>query len=513
MDSEAGPSHHSDAEGGTVDRADLLRAVIDHAPFGAHLYRLDPGDRLVFTGYNRKAREMLGIDHDELLGLTLEEAFPGNVGTPTPAAYKRVAREGGTYDLDHYGYDAEGIAGVFEVHAFWFGPQRVSVFFRDVTEKRRAETDLREAQEMLNLAQSAAHAGFWTWDIVGGGLTWSPPFFTLFGLSQDAEASFETWRATLHPDDLEQAEARIMDAVDRGVQLENEYRVVLPDGSIRWIAAAGTTAYAEDGTPLRMAGICVDIDGRKRREQEISALNDELEARVEARTLELTAANRELQDFVYAVSHDLRSPLRALDGFSEVLLEDYDGVLDAKGQDSLRRIRSASQHLAELVDALLHLSRLGRRDIVLRRVDLSAAAVEILERLAEQEPARVVEVVVSPGLAASTDAALAGIVLENLLGNAWKFTSREPYARIEVARDGGAAGGAFVVRDNGVGFDPERSDEIFRPFSRLHSSRDFPGTGIGLATTRRVLARLGGRCWVESAPCEGAAFFFTLGPA
>jgi PAS domain S-box-containing protein len=500
-------------EAGAVDRADLLRAVIDHAPFGAHMYRLDPGDRLVFIGYNQKAREMLGIDHDELLGLTLEEAFPGNVGTPTPDAYKRVAREGGTYDLDQYAYDAEGIIGVFEVHAFWFGPQRVSVFFRDVTEKRRAEAELREAHELLELAQAAAQAGFWSWDMVSGKLAWSPPFLALFGLPPDTEASFDTWRAGLHPDDLEEAEARIMDAVVRRVPLQNEYRVVLGDGSVRWIAATGNTAYAEDGTPLRMSGICLDIDERKRREEEIRALNDALEARVEERTEELTAANRELQDFVYAVSHDLRSPLRSLDGFSQVLLEDYGDVLDEKGKDSLVRIRSASQHLAELIDALLHLSRVGRRDVMLRTVDVSAAAAEVLARLAEDEPGREVEIVITPGLTALTDAALAGIVFENLLGNAWKFTSRTPHARIEVASDGHSRGAVFVVRDNGAGFDPQRGDEIFRPFSRLHSARDFPGTGTGLATVRRVLARLGGRCWAESAPGEGAVFFFTLGPA
>jgi len=494
------------------DRADLLRAVIDHAPFGAHMYRLDDGERLVFIGYNRKAQEMLGIDHDELLGLTLEEAFPGNVGTPTPAAYKRVAREGGTYDLDQYAYEAGGIAGVFEVHAFWFGPNRVSVFFRDVTEKRKAEVQLREAHEMLEIAQAAAHAGFWSWNMSTGKLTWSPPFFVLFGLPADAEASFDTWRARLHPEDLAAAEARIMDAVERHVPLENEYRIVLPDGTVRWIGAVGTTTYAEDGTPLRMAGICLDIDERKRREEEIAALTDGLEARVEERTRELTEANRELQDFVYAVSHDLRSPLRALDGFSEVLLEDYDIVLDEAGRDSLHRIRSASQHLAELIDALLGLSRVGRRDVLLTDVDVSAEAHTILARLAAEEPERAVDIAVDPGLRARADAALAGIVLENLLGNAWKFTAQTDAARIQVLREWWDGDAVFCVRDNGVGFDGARAEEVFRPFARLHGPADFPGTGIGLATARRALAVMGGRCWAVSAPGEGASFFFTLGP-
>ena len=212
------------------------------------------------------------------------------------------------------------------------------------------------------------------------------------------------------------------------------------------------------------------------------------------------------------MSHDLRSPLRALDGFSEVLLEDYDGVLDAEGRDSLHRIRSASQHLAELIDALLGLSRVGRRDVLPADVDISAETDAILARLAAQEPERAVEVAVAPGLTARADAALTGIVLENLLGNAWKFTARTASARIEVRRERWDGADVFCVRDNGVGFDGSRADEVFRPFARLHAASQFPGTGIGLATTRRALAVMGGRCWAVSAPGEGATFFFTLGP-
>ena len=386
MSTEGDEASRIDVEIDDGQRTSLLRAVIDHAPFGAHMYRLDDDERLIFIGYNRKAAELLDVDHDALLGRTLEEAFPGNVGTPTPDAYRRVAREGGTYDLEQYAYDSGAIVGVFEVHAFWFGPRRVSVFFRDVTEKRKAEAELREAQELLALAESAAKAGFWTWDVPSGRLTWSPPFFALFGLPPGAEASFDTWRATLHPEDREAAEARIMASIDEHVPLQNEYRIVLPDGGVRWIAAWGTTTYSDDGAPLHMAGICLDIDERKRREEEINALNDELERRVEERTTELTAANLELNDFVYSVSHDLRSPLRALDGFSQVLLEDYEAVLDAAGQDSLHRIRGAAQHLAELIDALLGLSRVARRDVLIGDVDVSREAQTIIDRLVAEDP-------------------------------------------------------------------------------------------------------------------------------
>jgi PAS domain S-box-containing protein len=198
---------------------------------------------------------------------------------------------------------------------------------------------------MLSVAQRAAGAGFWSWDVPSGVLTWTPEFYRLFGLSDDAPATFDTFRAAVHPDDVAAAEARIQRASDTGVPLDNEYRILLPDGSIRWIGAQGTTTYDEKGHPLRMAGICIDIGEKKRREGEVRALNAKLERRVEERTRELSIANRELQDFVYSASNDLRQPLRALDGFSEILLEDCGDVLAEKDVGHLHRIRAASQHM------------------------------------------------------------------------------------------------------------------------------------------------------------------------
>ena len=488
-----------------------VRAVMDNAPFGAHMYRLEDDDRLVFVGYNRKAEEMLALDHSPLLGKTLEQAFPGNVGTETPESYRRVAREGGMYDLDQYAYDAAGVTGIFEVHAFNFGPDRVSVFFRDVTARRMADLALREANSMLAVAQSAAGAGFWSWDVPSGKLTWTPEFYELFGLPADAEASFDAWRAALHPDDVEAAEARIMQAMDDHVTLDNEYRVVLPDGTSRWIGAVGTTSYGADGAPLRMAGICIDIGEKKRREEEVRALNADLERRVEERTRELSVANRELQDFVYSASHDLRSPLRALDGFSEVLLEDCGDLLGEEDLGYLHRIRAASQHMAELIDALLALSRVGRRRVDVHMVDLSAAARTIADELAESEPGRATTVIIEAELQARTDEALADIVLRNLIGNAWKFTSRKDEASIEVGSVRKSGRLVYYVRDDGAGFDQEHAGAMFRPFHRLHGQDEFPGTGIGLATVQRALDKLDGACWAEGEPDKGATFYFTLG--
>jgi signal transduction histidine kinase len=222
---------------------------------------------------------------------------------------------------------------------------------------------------------------------------------------------------------------------------------------------------------------------------------------------ELEGINRELEAFSYSVSHDLRAPLRTIDGFSQILAEDYAQRLDAEGLDYLARVRTASRHMAELIDDLLDLSRVGRRPLKRERVDLSALASGIAEDLKRAEPEREVEFVVEEGVAARGDVGLLKVALENLIGNAWKFTSREARATIRF----GVSGGAFYVSDDGAGFDAAYKDKLFGAFQRLHGPEEFEGTGIGLATVARIVHRHGGEVWAEGAVGEGATFFFTLG--
>jgi signal transduction histidine kinase/ligand-binding sensor domain-containing protein len=236
----------------------------------------------------------------------------------------------------------------------------------------------------------------------------------------------------------------------------------------------------------------------------------ELEERVRQRTAELELANRELEAFSYSVSHDLRAPLRGVDGFSQALQEDYAGKLDAEGQDYLRRIRAGAQHMGRLIEALLGLSRVTRGTLQLAPVNLSHLAVEIAAELARREPTAKVEVIVAPDLVAAGDSPLLRVALENLLGNAWKFTSRRTDARIEfgVTEQDGLR--VYFVRDNGAGFDMTHAQKLFGAFQRFHTAEEFPGTGIGLATVQRIIHRHGGRIWAESQPGHGATFYFTL---
>jgi len=249
---------------------------------------------------------------------------------------------------------------------------------------------------------------------------------------------------------------------------------------------------------------------RERAEADLRELNDTLEARILERTTELTAVNRELEAFSYSVSHDLRTPLRSLDGFSHLLLKRHGEVLDETGKDYLNRIRAASGRMGELIDDLLTLSRVTRAPLASKPVDLSAVATEILTHLAENEPERQVAVRVTGHITARCDAALARVLLENLLGNAWKFTGRTDDPSIEFTTERRGNEVLYCVRDNGVGFDMAYAGKLFGAFQRLHRVDEFPGTGIGLATAQRIVQRHGGQIWADALPGEGATFRFTL---
>jgi signal transduction histidine kinase len=260
-----------------------------------------------------------------------------------------------------------------------------------------------------------------------------------------------------------------------------------------------------------VANLLAAAIGRSRIEGELRRHRDDLEGLVRERTRLLEATNRELEAFAYSVSHDLRTPLRAIDGFSHLLVKQYGPDLPPAAQDLLTRVQENAQRMGHLIESLLALSRLGRRQLAPVAVDVSALATEILRGLAQEQPARRIATEVQPGLTAHADPDLARVLLENLIGNAWKFTARRARGRVEVGADPGRPG-AFFVRDNGAGFDMEHAGNLFQPFQRLHSGAEFEGTGVGLATVQRVVQRHGGRVWAEAEAGKGATFHVVLPP-
>jgi light-regulated signal transduction histidine kinase (bacteriophytochrome) len=257
-------------------------------------------------------------------------------------------------------------------------------------------------------------------------------------------------------------------------------------------------------------GGIVDISERKRAEEDIQLLNAGLERRVKERTLQLELAIKEIESFSYSVSHDLRAPLRGIDGWSLALLEDYGEIMDEKAKIYLNRVRAETQKMGQLIDDLLQLSRISRSEMVCNEIDLSKLVIDVTERMKLEQPERNVTILINNGITGKGDPLLLELVLTNLLHNAWKFTGKRSGAKIEFGSIIKENQTVYFVRDNGAGFDMAYAKKLFGAFQRLHKSSDFPGTGIGLATVQRIIHRHEGMVWAESEEGIGSTFFFTL---
>ena len=385
------------------------------------------------------------------------------------------------------------------------GPAVLSVI-RDITDRKRVEEAFRRERDFTQKVIDSMPGVFYLLDASGRFLMWNRNFEVVAGYSAE-----------------EMTKANALDFFEGNDKqlIHDKMRQVFETGQ----ATAEATFVARNGTRtpyyfngLRIAiddrpalvGIGIDITVRKQAEEMVRRINEILEQRVRMRTAELEASNQELESFSYSVSHDLRTPLRALDGFSHIIEEDYGDRLDEEGRSYLRRIRTASRRMGNLIDDLLDLARIGRQELNPEEVSLGKLAEEVREALLEHSSGRRVTWDIAPGLTARADPVLLKVVLDNLLRNAWKFTAEQADARIEFGRCRTEIGEAFFVRDNGVGFEMAYIDKLFKPFQRLHDIKRFEGTGIGLAIVQRIVRRHHGRVWAESRPNEGATFYFTL---
>ena len=336
----------------------------------------------------------------------------------------------------------------------------------------------------------------------------NPEAEKLFGFT-DEEARGKTTYDIFPKEVADAFTAHDRAVADSGETVEQTEEFTREDGVHTYLTVKFPIPDGQGGV-AGIAAIGTDITERKRAEEEVRAINAELEQRVKARTAELTATNKELETFAYTIAHDLRAPLRSMDGFSQALLEDCADKLDAKGRDYLKRIRGASQTMARLIDDILKLSRVTRAQIEPSEVDLSGLAQATARVLRKIDSDRQVVFDIAPGVVANGDGRLLRQVFDNLLGNAWKFTTKNPRACIEFGVTDHEGEPAYYVRDDGAGFDMAYADKLFEPFQRLHSATEFAGSGIGLATVARIVRRHGGRVWAESEIGRGATVYFTL---
>ncbi len=377
-------------------------------------------------------------------------------------------------------------------------------------ERLEVEEALRAGESRFRTLSECSPIGIFQLDRARECIYVNERWSEITGLSRE-QAPGQGWLRSVHPDDRVRLEAR--HRADIG-DYTADMRHVLPNGTVRRVNMRVRSLHDSLGRIDGYVGTVDDLSELAQADEEIRRLNAGLEQRVTERTTQLAAANAELEAFSYSVSHDLRSPLRAIDGFSRALEEDFAERLDETGCGYLRRIRAASQHMGRLIDDLLLLSRASRVEMRREPLNLSALAAEIAAELRAHYPDRAVEFVCAPDLGAIADRALARIVLFNLLDNAWKYTRRQPAARIELVAHPAPAdcpAPVFAVRDNGAGFDMRHAGKLFAPFQRLHAPADFEGTGIGLATVKRIVARHGGRVWADAAVARGANFYFTFG--
>jgi len=382
---------------------------------------------------------------------------------------------------------------------------------RDTTDRKQAEAALKKSEDQYRKAQEVGRIGHWEFDPISCYFSGSPEAFRVYGFPDNTPVPFDDIANCISKVEVGRVVQALFGLIQDGKEFNEEFEICPRNSSeARVLWSMAWVQKDEHGNPSFVSGILQDITERKKAEEEIRKLNAELEQRVIDRTSQLEIVNKELEAFSYSVSHDLRAPLRSIDGFSQALVEDYPDKLDEQGKDYLQRIRSNTQRMGELIDDLLKLSRVTRSEMKLETVNLSALAQSIAAEAQKTQPERRVEFVITPGLNASGDANLLRLVLENLLGNAWKFTGKHSLARIEFGSTQVDGKQVFFVRDNGAGFDMTYADKLFVPFQRLHSASEFTGIGIGLATVQRIVHRHGGRVWAEGEMEKGATFYFTL---
>jgi PAS domain S-box-containing protein len=486
-----------DAEDPLVQANLFLEAVIENLP---NMIFVKDAERLAFVRFNRAGEELLGVSRAELLGKTDYDFFPREQADFFTAKDRETLARGDVVDIPEEPLKTARGERVLHTKKVPIRdssgrPRYLLGISEDVTDRKASEV-LRARLAAIVEASSDA---ILSKTLDGVILSWNSGAKRLFGYT--AEEAVGRHSMMLYPPEIVDQEQSNREQVARGEPLEPYQSVRLcKDGRCIDVSVSVAALRDASGKPIAISTIARDISDIKRIQRELTQARDAAEV-----------ANRELESFSYSVAHDLRAPLRSIDGFSQALLEDCSDKLDEDGRKYLRFVRQSAQLMAQLIDDMLTLSRVTRHPIEWQNIDLTALARASWERLERSDPGRSIQFSVEEKMTARGDPRLLGVVLDNLLGNARKFTSKRAGARVEVGRTTADGRDAYFVRDNGAGFDMAYAGKLFGAFQRLHPASDFEGTGVGLATVQRIVHRHGGRVWGEGRVDAGATFTFTLG--
>jgi PAS domain S-box-containing protein len=493
-------------------RQEEIKAVIQSSPMA--IIAVELGGNVII--WNKTAEEMLGWSADEMLGRKMAIIPPDK--SDEYLQFRNMTFKGEnirnleTRWLRKNGNPVDisiSLAPIYSSHREITGMMAV---IDDITEDNRMKAELRESQILLDTAVRASNTGLWSWEFPSGKVSYSPEWGKILGYEEnELIKTMGQWERMIHPDDHDRVVTYVENYLkENDYPYSIQYRMQHKNGNYRWVMSRASLLMDDEGKPQRLVGSHIDITEVKEKEEEIRLLNETLEERVKLRTSQLMEANKELESFSYSVSHDLRVPLRAIDGFSRIMMEEYGEKVNEEGKRLLQVIRDNSRKMGNLIDDLLAFSRLGRREINRVTVDMNELAKSVLEDLTVMMDKSRLEIQFEPMPSCNGDPSMLRQVYQNLLSNAIKFSSKKEKSHIEIGALTEDSQVVYYVKDNGAGFDMRYADKLFGVFQRLHSPEEFEGTGVGLALVHRIISRHGGKIWADSKPGEGAKFYFTI---
>ncbi len=462
-------------------------------------------------GWNYGAEKMFGYREEEVLGKP-SKIIPAHLREEDELIFNRI-RLG--EKIEHFETERLTKSGILIQVSINLFPIKDSSgiiigtgkIIRNISERKKAELELQQLNHRLLLATNSAKMGIWDWNIVENKLIWDDNMCRIYDFPPDnLTPTYDAWRNTVFPEDVKSTEAKIQNSF-AGSEYHTTFRIFWPNKSVHYIESRAIIIRDEQGKALRAIGVSWDITDQKVAEIKLSELNEALEQRIATRTSQLTEANKELVSFSYSISHDLRAPLRIINGYASILANEYNTVLGEEANRLVGIIKNNSMRMGNLIDNLLTFSNLGKEELRLSSVEMKEL---VAEAIAELGPEEKVLIKIGDLPKARCDQNLMKQVWLNLLSNAIKYSAKNEKAIIEIGSEKEGREIVFYVKDNGVGFDMHYSSKLFGVFQRLHTIAEFEGTGIGLAIVYRIVTRHGGRVWFDAQVKKGATFYFSL---